>query len=98
MSDPKPMSRSEARMLEQAARNGWKVPADTKERAVGKLDEIISDPELSARDKIAAIKALVAMNGQNIAIEKDSGSIEISGGGMPSITIVMPEDREKGAA
>ena len=99
MSDDKPISRSEMRMLAQAQRNGWDVPDDTKALAVERIHRIIDDPQMSARDKIAAIKALVAINGQNIEIERNaSGSFEVRGSGTPSVTIIMPSDDASGQA
>jgi hypothetical protein len=55
-------SYSAERLMLRAIRGGWKIPSKLKGEAIATLSKMISDPDLAARSKIAAIKALGALS------------------------------------
>ena len=56
------MRRSEMKMIEQAARQRWQVSTEYRSQAVETLMKILGSVESSDREKIAATRALVAMD------------------------------------
>ena len=58
------------RLDEMAMRHGFNIPSEVRNRIVHDLTAIASDPEMSERHRLAAIKALLEANKQNIDIEK----------------------------
>ena len=58
------MKRGEIRLVEQAFRNRWEIPEETREAVVTQLTAILCTSEKD-RDKIAAARALLAAEGQN---------------------------------
>jgi hypothetical protein len=68
--------RSDVRMVEQAIRNGWDLPERTLADLPARLLEIIVSRDgegtdapyrYSTRQRLAAIRCVLTMNGQNIA-------------------------------
>jgi hypothetical protein len=55
-------SNSPERLLQRAVRAGWRIPSRVKVEAVETLHRMISDPDLTARQKIAAIRALASIS------------------------------------
>lgn len=58
------MKRGEIRLYEQAFRNRWEIPQETREALVIQLTAILEKSEKD-RDKIAAARALLAAESQN---------------------------------
>jgi len=58
---------TDCKLTRMAIRKGWKIPNDVKETLPEKLMAIIDNEYVVERDKIAAAKTLVAMEGQNQA-------------------------------
>lgn len=56
---------AEARILSRAARENWPVTAKEKANGVLVASEIMSDDEVDARARIAAVKAIVEMDRVN---------------------------------
>ena len=54
-------------LLERAAANRWDIPDNVREIATMTLGQILANPSSTTRDKIAAARALTAMEGQNQA-------------------------------
>lgn len=67
------LSRSDMRTIAMAARQRWPVSDEVRIKSIDSLHQVLADPLSSNRDKIAATKALVAMDGLNIKDERVSG-------------------------
>lgn len=62
--DPAHASR-DLKLVEKAIREDWNIPESIKENAALVAWKISIDPKSSARDKVAALKVLVAMKASN---------------------------------
>lgn len=62
--DERPFT-GEARLLGRAIRERWPIPAAAKVNALRRLNAIIRDPKSSDRNRIAAIRVLIAADVRN---------------------------------
>lgn len=60
-------SRSDAKLVSRAVRNGWPVPDHLRAKVVGRLDGLLESAD--DRTAIAAARAVVEINKQNIEID-----------------------------
>jgi hypothetical protein len=70
-------TRSDARMVERAARSGWCVPDGVKQRIIDRLSECIADADARSLTRIAA--AFVSMDNSDtaagrLALDRERGS------------------------
>jgi hypothetical protein len=70
-------TRSDARLIERAARSGWAVPDGVKQRIIDRLSECIADADARSLTRIAA--AFVSMDNSDtaagrLALDRERGS------------------------
>jgi len=67
-------SKQDAKLLAKAVRKGWAIKDEMKEQLPEMMMDIVKDPKCFAEVKVQAARALVAMNQQNLDIDKaDAG-------------------------
>ena len=64
---PELPSRSELKLLRQAANEGWDVPGEIKNEALYQCWRIILDPTAASKNKLASARVLVAADRADIA-------------------------------
>lgn len=57
--------RGELRMIERAANQGWNPSQEARDRAVKLAADTLSDPHATPREKLAATRAMLAMENDN---------------------------------
>ena len=70
------LSRSDMRLIAQAARQRWDIDDDSKSILVRRLTSILEDPASSAREVTAASRALIAAEAQNQSDEHRDEQID----------------------
>lgn len=55
-------------MLTQAAKRGWDIPADTRQRGVELMAEVLSDPAASDRERLRAAQAGLAFDARGFDV------------------------------
>lgn len=60
-------SRADAKMVARAVRNGWPVPPELRGKVVSRLDTLLDSTD--DRTSIAAARAVVEINKQNLEID-----------------------------
>jgi hypothetical protein len=65
---------SDTRLLERALRERWQVPEYIRREGPALLAEVITSKRASARNKIAAFRALVQADAQNLEYERTTGA------------------------
>lgn len=66
--------RSDARLIEQAARNKWNIPAAAFDVLPSQVVRMAVDPNEAPRNRLAAARAVIAMHGQNQGDEQPQGT------------------------
>lgn len=86
----------DARLVARALKEHWPISAEMKEQAIAVLVRVMSDPNAPTRDRVTAVKALVAANGQNIqaAQEQPTSAANTSIGQM--IVQIVAAERGRG--
>jgi hypothetical protein len=84
-----PMSRSEMKMLETAARNRWPIPDNIKQASVVKLAMIIASSKENSRTQVAAIRTMAELDRLNVMRDAlDRGTQEDQPFYVPDATVV----------
>lgn len=60
---------AELKLLHRAVRRGWNIPDQVKDALPVAMVQIVADQGASKRDKIAAARVIVQMEGQNISLD-----------------------------
>lgn len=66
--------RSDARLIEQAARNKWNIPAAAFDVLPAQVVRMAVDPNEQPRNRLAAARAVIAMHGQNQGEQPQAGT------------------------
>jgi hypothetical protein len=72
------LSRSDMRMIAQAANQRWEIKPEYKNALVRRLTAIIADPNSTTREVTAASRALIAAEAQNQSDEQRDEQIDES--------------------
>ena len=64
-------SRSDAKLMRQAIKNGWPIPQVARKRGIQVARDLMDDPDATDRDKIAAVKLLIEADKINLALAKE---------------------------
>lgn len=81
-------ARSDAKMLAKAIRNGWPIPDGLRAKVVGRIDGMIES--VDDRTAIAACRAVIEMNKQNLDIDMASDKADRLDAGMATERVEMP--------
>ncbi len=81
-------ARADAKMLAKAIRNGWPIPDDLRAKVVGRIDGMIES--VDDRTAIAACRAVIEMNKQNLDIDMASDKADRLDAGLATERVEMP--------
>jgi len=81
----------DARLIERAIRERWPIPDDMRPLAVKVLRRVMEDEGAPARDRIAAVKALATLEGQNMEARGEKGSATHQNIGSIILNIIQQE-------
>jgi len=74
VSADRPLIAKDAHILEKAIRQRWDIPPEMRGRVPEVLSGIVNNPDASERNRIAAARALIAADAQNMDQEQmDTG-------------------------
>ena len=81
-------ARSDAKLVSRAVRNGWDVPKALRSKVVEKLDKHLDSPD--DRTSIAAARAVIEINKQNIDIDTIEDKVARIDAGLPTDRVETP--------
>lgn len=81
-------ARSDAKLVSRAVRNGWDVPKALRSKVVERLDAHLDSPD--DRTSIAAARAVIEINKQNIDIDTIEDKMARIDAGLPTDRVETP--------
>lgn len=68
--------RGELKLIQQAILQGWNITAKGRHDAIALLNEVLSDPHATPRERLRACKLAVTMNEADLLLDGDVALLE----------------------